>query len=77
MLHICPFRVAGNWANSEDVQDHESNLASVRIALEYAGIAFIDERATSSAGGTSVRLSRPIPPLSILTSRKPCSIRRW
>lgn len=45
---------------SEDLQDHNDDVAaSVRAALEDAGIAFIDERATSSAGGIGVRLSTP------------------
>lgn len=46
-------------ARHEKVQDDEGALEPLRLALESAGIAFIDERATSSAGGPGVRLAAP------------------
>ncbi|WP_159952421.1 helix-turn-helix transcriptional regulator [Rhizobium sp. 18065] len=45
-------------AGSGDIDhDRELNLAAVRTTLEDAGIIFIDERATSAAGGAGVRLA--------------------
>ena len=62
-------------ARHEKVQEDEGALEPLRLALESAGIAFIDaitadagrraehrrqrERATSSAGGPGVRLAAP------------------
>ncbi len=37
----------------------EAALTALRSALEDAGISFIDERATSAAGGVGIRLSVP------------------
>lgn len=39
--------------------DREMDLAAVITTLEDAGIIFIDERATSAAGGAGVRLAVP------------------
>lgn len=39
--------------------DREMDLAAVRTTLEDAGIIFLDERATSAAGGAGVRLAVP------------------
>lgn len=36
-----------------------SSLFAVKQALERAGISFVDERATSAAGGVGVRLAVP------------------
>ena len=46
-------------AASETTAGHESDLQRVKETLEIAGIFFIDERATSSAGGRGVRLAAP------------------
>lgn len=45
-------------AGAGHIHDNE-NAAVVRAALEDAGINFIDERATSAAGGVGVRLAVP------------------
>jgi len=37
----------------------EAALTALRSALEDAGISFIDDRATSAAGGVGIRLSVP------------------
>lgn len=44
---------------AQGIDGRESDLQSLRLALERAGITFIDERATSSAGGAGIRLSAP------------------
>lgn len=44
---------------AQDFDDSNNDLQAVRIALERAGVTFIDERATSSAGGAGIRLSAP------------------
>ncbi|MDH4441529.1 MAG: helix-turn-helix domain-containing protein [Rhizobium sp.] len=46
-------------ASGDILQDRETDLAAVRTVLEDAGIIFIDERATSAAGGAGVRLAVP------------------
>lgn len=46
-------------ASAGDILEHEHELAAVKTALEDAGILFIDERATSGAGGAGVRLAVP------------------
>ncbi len=43
----------------ENGADDEAALTALRSALEDAGISFIDERATSAAGGIGIRLSVP------------------
>lgn len=49
----------GIEAGSEHPGSHEPLLKAVRSALENAGITFIDERSTSTAGGVGLRLSAP------------------
>jgi len=44
---------------AQDFDDSNNDLQAVRTALERAGVTFIDERATSSAGGAGIRLSAP------------------
>lgn len=46
-------------SSSEDGGDQKDQLQSIRTALESAGVTFIDERATSSAGGVGIRFSAP------------------
>lgn len=46
-------------AGSGRIDEKENPAAAVRAALEDAGINFIDERATSAAGGIGVRLAVP------------------
>lgn len=46
-------------AGSGRIDDKENAATAVRAALEDAGINFIEERATSAAGGVGVRLAVP------------------
>ncbi|MBC2775224.1 helix-turn-helix transcriptional regulator [Rhizobium sp. AQ_MP] len=43
----------------DEADNDDGAVASVKSALEDAGISFIDPRASSAAGGEGIRLSAP------------------
>jgi hypothetical protein len=59
LARLSPLVLQDIEAVCEMSADHETALQRLKEALETAGIAFIDERTTSSAGGVGVRLAAP------------------
>lgn len=59
LAHLSPPVLQNIEAACELSADHETALQRLKEVLENAGISFLDERATSSAGGVGVRLAAP------------------